>query len=82
MRWPRFTPPAIHGLVFNVDQGIYGHVTRCNLAVLAAERGDHAEVRRLWEAVLAECPGDREARAKLGLSAERSGRDDSNGRAE
>jgi hypothetical protein len=50
--------------------------------VLAAERGDHAEVRRLWEAVLAECPGDREARAKLGLSAERSGRDDSNGRAE
>jgi hypothetical protein len=33
--------------------------------VLAAERGDHGEVRRLWEAVLAECPGDREALARL-----------------
>jgi tetratricopeptide (TPR) repeat protein len=50
----------------SVDQGIFGHLTRRNLAVLAAERGDHAEVRRLWEAVLAECPGDREALAKLG----------------
>jgi hypothetical protein len=37
--------------------------------VLAAERGDHAEVRRLWEAVLAECPGDREALARLGHAA-------------
>jgi glycosyltransferase involved in cell wall biosynthesis len=51
----------------SVDQGIFGHLTRRNLAVMAAERGDHAEVRRLWEAVLAECPGDREALAKLGL---------------
>jgi tetratricopeptide (TPR) repeat protein len=50
----------------SVDQGIYGHLTRRNLAVLAAERSDHAEVRRLWEAVLAECPGDREALARLG----------------
>ena len=50
----------------SVDQGIYGHLTRRNLAVLAAERGDQAEVRRLWEAVLAECPGDREALARLG----------------
>jgi Tetratricopeptide repeat len=50
----------------SVDQGIYGHLTRRNLAVLAAERGDHAEARRLWEAVLAECPGDREALAKIG----------------
>jgi hypothetical protein len=32
----------------SVDQGIYGHLTRRNLAVLAAERGDQAEVRRLW----------------------------------
>ena len=44
----------------SVDRGIYGHLTRCNLAVLAAERGDHAEVRRLWKAILAESPGDRE----------------------
>ena len=54
----------------SVDQGIYGHLTRRNLAALAAERGDHAEARRLWEEVLAECPGDREALAKLGGSME------------
>jgi hypothetical protein len=36
------------------------------LAALAAERGDQAQVRHLWEAVLAECPGDREALAKMG----------------
>ena len=49
----------------SVDQGIYGHLTRRNLAVLAAERGDHAEAERLWHDVLAECPGDREALSKL-----------------
>ena len=49
----------------SVDQGIYGHLTRRNLAALAAERGDHAEAERLWDEVLAECPGDREALAKL-----------------
>jgi GT2 family glycosyltransferase len=49
----------------SVDEGIYGHITRRNLAVLAAERGDHAEAARLWRAVLAECPGDREATANL-----------------
>jgi hypothetical protein len=40
----------------SVDLDIYGHLTRRNLAVFAAERGDQAEVRRLWEAVLTECP--------------------------
>jgi glycosyltransferase involved in cell wall biosynthesis len=45
----------------SVDPGIYGHLTRRNLAAVAAERGDYAEVQQLWEAVLAECPGDREA---------------------
>ena len=49
----------------SVDQGIYGHLTRRNLAALAAERGDQAEVTALWNAVLAECPADREALAKL-----------------
>jgi glycosyltransferase involved in cell wall biosynthesis len=49
------------------DDGIYGHITRRNLAALAAERGDHAEAGRLWEAVLADCPGDRQALAKLRL---------------
>jgi tetratricopeptide (TPR) repeat protein len=47
------------------DQRIYGHVTRCNLAALAAERGDRAGAERLWQDVLAKCPGDREALAKL-----------------
>ena len=47
------------------DQGIYGHVTRRNLAALAAERGDQVEAERLWNDVLAECPGDREAIARL-----------------
>ena len=51
---------------WSVDQGIYGHLTRRNLAALAAERGDDADVQRLWEDVLAECPGDREALARLG----------------
>ena len=58
----------------SVDQGIYGHLTRRNLAVLAQERGDRAEVRRLWEAILAECPGDREALGKLGRSTARGTR--------
>jgi len=49
----------------SVDQGIYGHRTRRNLAVLAAERGDHAEAAKLWAEILAECPGDPEALAKV-----------------
>jgi tetratricopeptide (TPR) repeat protein len=49
----------------SVDHGIYGHLTRRNLAALAAERGDREEVKRHWCAVLAECPGDREALANL-----------------
>jgi hypothetical protein len=49
----------------SVDQGIYGHLTRRNPAAVAAERGDHAETERLWREVLAQCPGDREALAKL-----------------
>jgi REP element-mobilizing transposase RayT len=53
-------------LIFcSVDQGIFGHLTRRNLAALAVERGDYAGARRLWAEVLAECPGDREALAKL-----------------
>jgi glycosyltransferase involved in cell wall biosynthesis len=49
----------------SVDQGIYGHVTRRNLAAVLAERGDRAEAEELWRAVLADCPGDREALAML-----------------
>ncbi len=49
----------------SVDQGLYGHLTRRNLATLTAERGDFIETERLWNDVLAECPGDSEATAKL-----------------
>ncbi len=49
----------------SVDAGIYGHLTRRNLGLLAEERGDRAEARRQWEAVRAECPGDAEAAAAL-----------------
>ncbi len=42
----------------SVDQGIYGHLTLRNLAVLAEERGDSDEARRLWKMVLEACPGD------------------------
>ncbi len=50
----------------SVDQGIYGHLTLRNLAVLAEERGDHAEALQLWKLVLEACPGDAEARARCG----------------
>ena len=49
----------------SLDMGIYGHLTRRNLAVLAQERGDAVEAAEHWRAVLAECPGDREATARL-----------------
>jgi tetratricopeptide (TPR) repeat protein len=49
----------------SVDQGIYGRLTQRNLAAVAAERGDRAELEKLWTEVLAECPGDWEALAKL-----------------
>jgi tetratricopeptide (TPR) repeat protein len=50
----------------SVEQGIYGHLTRRNLAALARQRGDHDEARRLWRSVLDELPDDREALANLG----------------
>ena len=49
----------------SVDQGIYGHLTLRNLAVLAEERGDAAEAVRLWVKVFEECPRDPEATARL-----------------
>jgi GT2 family glycosyltransferase len=59
----------------SVDAGIYGHLTRRNLAVLAEERGDGDEAARLWAEVLAECPDDPDARAALGrLAAPTGGR--------
>ncbi len=49
----------------SLDQGIYGHVTRRNLAALAGERGDVDEAQRQWRAILAECPADKQALQKL-----------------
>jgi Tetratricopeptide repeat len=49
----------------SVDEGIYGHLTRRNLAVLAAARGDLDEARELWQAVLDECPDDAEAMQQI-----------------
>jgi glycosyltransferase involved in cell wall biosynthesis len=51
----------------SLDQGIYGHLTRRNLAALAMERGDVEEAKCQWRAVLEECPGDREAIKHLAL---------------
>ena len=48
----------------SVDQGIYGHLTLRNLAVLAEERGDRAEAKPLWNMVLDTCPGDAEATSR------------------
>ena len=50
----------------SVDAGIYGHVTRRNLAVLAEEQGDLPEAALHWSKVLAERPGDAEAARALG----------------
>ena len=57
----------------SVDQGIYGHLTRRNLAVLAAERGDQAEAEKLWREILAESPGDREALNHLSVTIKPNG---------
>ena len=51
----------------SVDQGIFGHLTRRNLAIIARERGDKGELRMQWEAILAECPGDPDALRHLEL---------------
>ena len=49
----------------SVDAGIYGHLTRRNLARLAEARGDLASAAEFWRAVLAECPGDHDALSSL-----------------
>ena len=49
----------------SVDQGIYGHLTLRNLA----------EARRLWRAILEECPGDAEVTVKLAGELQPAGED-------
>jgi len=53
----------------NIDPGIYGYITRGNLAIIAEERGDYALARTHWRAVLAERPGYPEALRRLALMA-------------
>ncbi len=72
-RWRRILTLRRPERFASVDMGIYGHLTRRNLAALAAARGDREEELRLWRAVLAECPGDREAEARLRQAAHAGG---------
>ena len=58
---PREAPLKRPDQSCNVDQGIFGHLALRNLAVLAEERGDRVETRRLWRMVLDACPGDAQA---------------------
>ena len=51
--------------LYSIDPGIYGHLTRRNLAIIAGERGDHDLAQAHWRAVLAECPGDPAALQQL-----------------
>ena len=61
MCWKRVLELGRPQTFYSVDQGIYGHLTRHNLALIAEERGDHAEADIHWRAILAECPGHVEA---------------------
>jgi tetratricopeptide (TPR) repeat protein len=51
--------------LYSVEPGIFGHLTRGNLALIAEERGDHASARSHWQAVLAEYPDDANALRRL-----------------
>jgi len=51
--------------LYNVEPGIYGYMTRGNLAIIAEERGDYPLARTHWQAVLAEYPGYPEALRRL-----------------
>jgi glycosyltransferase involved in cell wall biosynthesis len=54
---------------YNVEPGIFGHMTRGNLALIAEERGNHAAAKDHWRVVLAECPGHAEALRRLAQTA-------------
>jgi Flp pilus assembly protein TadD len=49
----------------SMDVGIYGHLARPNLAVLAEARGDLVGAAEFWRAVLAECPAENDALSSL-----------------
>jgi hypothetical protein len=62
--WRRISTGKRPDQFCSVYQGILGHLTHRNLAVVAKERSDHQEVQRLWQLVLTECPGEPEATAR------------------
>jgi len=47
--------------LYSVDEGIYGHLTHHNLAIIAEERGDHRQAEIHWRSILEECPEHTEA---------------------
>jgi len=63
--WTRILSLGPAKKLYNVDPGIYGHLTRRNLAIIAGERGDRVGVETHCRAVLAECPGDPDATRQL-----------------
>lgn len=54
--------------LYSVEPGIFGHMTRGNLALIAEERGDHELAKAHWQAVLAERPDDPNALRRLAYS--------------
>jgi hypothetical protein len=63
--WRRILTPKRPDQFCSVDQCIYGHLTLRNLCVLAEERGNHTEARRLWRMVVGAFPGDPEAMSRV-----------------
>jgi glycosyltransferase involved in cell wall biosynthesis len=63
--WKRVLELGRPQTFYSIDPGIFGHLTRHNLALIAEERGDHAGAEPHWRAILAECPGHAEALRRL-----------------
>ena len=67
--WKRVLELGRPQTFYSVDAGIYGHLTRHNLALIAEERDDQAAADVHWRAILAECPGHEEALRRVVLTA-------------
>ncbi len=63
--WQRILSLGPPQTFYSVDPGIFGHLTRRNLAIIAGERGDKAGAEAHWRTVLVECPGDPDASRAL-----------------
>jgi glycosyltransferase involved in cell wall biosynthesis len=67
--WSRILGLERPKTLYNIEPGIFGHLTRHNLALIAEERGDHAKAKEHWRAILAECPGHSDALQRLQTAA-------------